>query len=411
MDSERWKLIQDLFHETVACDETARNEFLQQRCRDDNTLFAEVQSLICCHEAPHQLWEHDRFRLGLKLLVLDEQLSAEKDFGNYTLKQIIGRGGMGDVYLGYDKRLGRRVALKFLPSSLSSDAEWNLRFHEEARAASSISHPNVAHIYELGNNEGREYIVMEFIAGITARERLKRSPLELSEVVEIGEQVGRGIAAAHAVGVLHRDIKPENIMLAADGFVKVLDFGLAKTTTKGAQVNHQQTVDPVLTSPGVIMGTAAYMSPEQLRGEPTDARTDVWSLGVTLYELICGRQPFRGQTYGELRSAVLFDYPLPLRIQGEDRSVVTLLEEILTRAMQKNREYRYRSIEEFINDLKRVKLMFGQHHPGSLWRGQTTAADLYPDTPAFRRTSELVQEDQANYPPQKDRLLTTRSFY
>ncbi|HEY0727365.1 MAG TPA: serine/threonine-protein kinase [Pyrinomonadaceae bacterium] len=340
-----------------------------------------------------------------------DQLLIDQDVGNYTLKRIIGRGGMGDVYLGRDKRLGRHVALKVLPSSLSANAELSLRFHEEARAASSIAHANVAHIYELGNTDEREYIAMEFIDGITLRERLKRGPVELAEAVEIGEQVGRGIAAAHAAGVLHRDIKPENIMLGADGFVKVLDFGLAKPNRKARLGNYEENLISGLTSPGVIMGTAAYMSPEQFCGDETDARTDIWSLAVTLYELISGRQPFYGNTYFQLKTAVLHEEPLPLRIPHASDSAKTLVADILTKALQKNKDARYATINEFVDELKRVRLILNRDYRAmGSWMDHTTAAPFYPATSAFQHTAQVPQTATGTYAPKKERFLRFSIF-
>lgn len=411
MNSQRWARIQDLFHQALACDESVRDVFLQQQCQGDSTLLADVQSLISCHQTPHQLWEHDRWDAGLKVLVSEEETNTNKDFGNYTLSRMIGRGGMGDVYLASDKKLGRRVALKLLPKSLHLDEEWSVRFHEEARAASSIAHPNVAHIYELGSANDREYIAMEFIDGVTVRERLKRGPIELNEAVEICEQVGRGIAAAHTAGVLHRDIKPDNIMLAADGFVKVLDFGLAKISGNALHNNAQHPMDSNLTSPGVIMGTAAYMSPEQLCGEQTDATTDIWSLGVTLYEMICGHQPFRGKSYGELKNTVLHQRLPSLRLSNEDHAARVLVKDILNRALQKNREYRYQCVDEFVNDLRRVKLVLNESHSASTSRKDyATAAHLYPGSPLFQHTSEFPEAAPYTAVHHKERLLTLSIF-
>lgn len=407
--SQRWELIQDLFHQALARDEAVRAEFLLQRCQEDVTLLEEIQALLSCHDAPNQLWNQEKLTLGLKLLAMRDQLSINQEVGNYTLERIIGRGGMGDVYLGRDKRLGRHVALKFLPHNLSENVELSLRFHEEARAASSIAHANVAHIYELGSTDEREYIAMEFIDGITLRERIRRGPVELAEAVEIGEQVGRGIAAAHAAGVLHRDIKPENIMLGADGFVKVLDFGLAKSSGNGALADYQQSLDTRLTSPGVIMGTATYMSPEQFCGEETDLRTDIWSLGVTLYELISGRQPFYGRTYNELRTAVLLDEPLPLRTA--DDSARTSVNRIVARALRKKKEHRYASVEEFVNDLKRVKLTLNQdYNTTASWNDNATAPHPYPSTPLFQRTLQFAETGATAHAPRNERLLMFSIF-
>jgi serine/threonine protein kinase len=410
VDLRRWDIIQDLFHQALARDEALRTDFLREQCKDE-ALREEIQSLLSCHETPHQLWERDRWTLGLKVLAMDYQLATDKDFGNYNLKGIIGRGGMGDVYLASDKRLGRHVALKFLPPSLSANADLSLRFHEEARAASSIAHANIAHIYELGNIDNREYIAMEFIDGVTLRERLKQGPIDLAEAIEISEQVGRGLAAAHAAGVLHRDIKPENIMLATDGFVKVLDFGLAKPNRNATLGKYEQSIDSGLTSPGVIMGTAAYMSPEQFAGEETDHRTDIWSLGVTLYELISGHQPFQGKTYFQLKNAILREDPLPLEILRADDSPKKFVADILTKALQKKKEDRYASIEGFVNDLKRVRLILDRDSVATaLWMDHTTAAHPYPSTRAFQHTANLAETGTTTHAAKKERVLKLSIF-
>lgn len=209
--------------------------------------------------------------------------------GRYEIRVPLGAGGMGEVYTAQDVRLERTVALKILPAEVSQDQQRMRRFEQEARAASALNHPNVAHIYEIENENGYHFIAMEYIEGETLRQRMTASSMRLHEMLDIAQQVAAALSAAHAAGIIHRDIKPENIMVRRDGYVKVLDFGLAKLTE---QHNVMDTEAPtkalVNTGPGMVMGTARYMSPEQARGREVDVRTDIWSLGVVLYECVAG---------------------------------------------------------------------------------------------------------------------------
>src|SRR2546430_10686395 len=210
---------------------------------------------------------------------------------------------MGDVYLAQDSRLGRKVALKLLPSHFTSDADRLRRFQQEARAASALNHPNILTIHEIGEIDGHPFIATEFIDGQTLREHTTKPLIKLEEALDVAAQVASALAAAHQAGIVHRDIKPENIMIRHDGIVKVLDFGLVKLTEKGATDSEASTF--VNTDAGVVMGTAHYMSPEQARGKKLDARTDIWSLGVVLYELVAGRLPFEGGTPSDVLSLIL----------------------------------------------------------------------------------------------------------
>ena len=274
--------------------------------------------------------------------------------GRYVIQRLLGKGGMGEVYLAYDPKLGRMVALKILPQHLSSDMRNAHRFAQEARAASALNHPNVAHIYEIEETSDGAFIVLEYIDGETLRARLRRSTLGLAEALEIAVQVADALASAHAAGVVHRDIKPENVMLAREGFVKVLDFGLAKLpeTPRAFDDNSKSTVSLVYSEPGVLRGTVAYMSPEQARGLEVDARTDVWSLGVLLYEMLAGRTPFEGDTSSDVIAAILHQPPPPLA--RFSREVTEAAEWIVLKALAKDRSERYGSAREFQNDLRRL---------------------------------------------------------
>ena len=221
---------------------------------------------------------------------------------------------MGEVYLAHDPRLNRRVALKLLPTGIADERERVRRFEQEARAASAIAHPNVAHIYEIGEADGRRYIAMEYVRGLTLRQALRRGPLGVCEALDIGAQIAMGLAAAHEAGVLHRDIKPENVVLRDDGYVKVLDFGLAKLVEDRLCTGAPEATPlPSLhTEPELLMGTSDYMSPEQVRRQPADERTDLWSLGVVLYEMLAGRRPFTGRESPEVIVAILEREPEPV---------------------------------------------------------------------------------------------------
>lgn len=275
--------------------------------------------------------------------------------GRYEIRSQIGAGGMGEVYLAQDTKLERTVALKILPADVASDQARMRRFIQEARAASGLSHPNVAHIYEIEEQDGYHFIAMEYIEGETLRRRLSHTRLDLTEALDISLQAGAALAAAHAAGIVHRDIKPDNIMLRTDGYAKVLDFGLAKLTDKRGDATDTEAPTRALvnTDPGMVMGTAAYMSPEQARGQEIDARTDVWSLGVVLYEMIAGRTPFEGSSVSDVISAILNKEPPPLARYARD--VPEALEMIVQTTLTKDKEERYHSIKEMMGALRRVK--------------------------------------------------------
>ena len=268
-----------------------------------------------------------------------------KIFGWYRLEAKIGEGGMGEVYLAVDTRLGRRVALKVLPSEFTRDPDRLSRFRQEARTASALNHPNILTIHDVGEVNATHFIAAEFVEGVTLRRRMEFTDLDLTEILRIIGQVASALGAAHAAGVVHRDIKPENIMIRSDGYVKVLDFGLAKLLESSKDSDDSPT--DVKTNAGIVMGTGHYMSPEQARGENVDARTDIWSLGVVLYEMVARRRPFEAPTLNEVIANVLYREPPPLKAPSA-------IARIIEKSLSKDRQRRYQSIAELQADLKQL---------------------------------------------------------
>jgi eukaryotic-like serine/threonine-protein kinase len=279
-------------------------------------------------------------------------IAAGTPFGRYQIHSLIGTGGMGEVYLAQDLDLGRRIALKLLPSEFTKDEGRLRRFQQEARAASALNHPNILTIHEIGSEDETHFIATEYIDGESLRQRMSRAEIKLPEILDIVIQVASALTAAHEAGIVHRDIKPENIMVRRDGYVKVLDFGLAKLVEHQAADSEAATM--VITDPGVVMGTASYMSPEQARGIDVDARTDIWSLGVVIYELIAGRVPFEGTTTGDMLGLILGDRSAP-PLARFTREVPPELERIVTKALTKERDGRYQTTKDLLIDLKRLK--------------------------------------------------------
>ena len=354
MTPERWQQIKHLFNSALERPLPERSIFLSEACGDDYTLRSEVESLLSSDNEAEQFIDVPAYEVAAELLVGGSSLTPGRKLGAYQVISVLGKGGMGEVYLAEDARLGRRVALKLLPSSFTNDAERLRRFEREARAASALNHPNILTIYEIDSVDGRRFIATEYVDGETLRQRQKHSPLKVSEVLELGIQVASALAAAHQAGIVHRDIKPENIMLRSDGYAKVVDFGLAKLTetakaASGASVSTMLLMD---TDTGVVMGTTAYMSPEQARGLPLDARTDIWSLGVVLYEMLSGRPPFKGDTPSDMIVAILDRDPAPIQTST---IVPSELDWIVRKALQKDREERYQTARELLGDLRRLK--------------------------------------------------------
>ena len=283
-------------------------------------------------------------------------MEAQK-ISHYRILEKLGAGGMGEVYLAEDMKLGRKVALKILGEEFTTNRDRLNRFEQEASAASALNHPNILTIYEVGTDDGKHFIATEYIDGKTLRRRMARSPLEIHQILDIAVQVASALEEAHAAGIIHRDIKPDNIMIRRNGYVKVLDFGLAKlteTSTDRSQSDGEASTRVLVhTDAGVVMGTSHYMSPEQTRGKPVDARSDIWSLGVVMYELVAGRTPFDGETPTDVIVAITQKEAPPLARFAPD--VPAELDWIITKALRKDRDERYQTIKELLTDLRRLR--------------------------------------------------------
>jgi serine/threonine protein kinase/tetratricopeptide (TPR) repeat protein len=363
MTSIRWHQLKELFHAALEKDPPARAEFLAHACGGDVELRAEIESLIAAHERPGSFLNIAEIKPNSAAGVESDSATKQpKDLepgsvlGHYKITRTLGEGGMGKVYLAQDTRLGRKVALKLLPQSFTTDHDRVRRFEQEARAASALNHPNILTIHEIGAEGNTRYIATEFVEGITLREHLKQFRLKLTESLDLAIQIAAALSAAHAAGIVHRDIKPENLIVRPDGYVKVLDFGLAKlapSTQAAAKDSDSLAFVPVSTTPGMLMGTIVYMSPEQARGFEVDARTDIWSLGVVLYEMIAGRPPFEGHTNSDVLASVLNREPLPLTHHSP--AVSAELERIVLKTLAKDPEERYQAIKDLLVDLRRHK--------------------------------------------------------
>ncbi len=351
MNSEQWQRVKELFEEAQERSPMERAVFLAQASADDEEVRREVESLLAAHEGDSGFMNTP---VGNLLLGDKPMLAAGQRFGHYEGISPLAEGGMGQVYVAVDSRLGRKVALKLLPLSYTNNADRVHRFEQEARAASALNHPNIITIHEIGQTDSLQFIATEFVDGKTLREHMTDTSMTIGEVLEVASQVASALQAAHEAGIVHRDIKPENIMLRRDQIVKVLDFGLAKLAEQEvAAVDPQRTIKATVnTNPGMVMGTVGYMSPEQARGQEVDARSDIWSLGVVLYEMAAGRAPFEGETPSHVIVSILENEPARLSPGSE---VPTELDRIVAKALSKERTERYQTAGEMTLDLKNLQ--------------------------------------------------------
>ena len=408
MTPERWRQVDEVFLAAMELAPGERTVFLEQACAGDRKLLDEVESLLACDEQADSFIEEPAVDLTTKTVSEEPSLVGQR-VGFYRIINELGRGGMGTVYLAQDVRLKRQVALKLLPSHFTADANRLRRFRQEARAASALNHPNILTIYDIGQADGTHFIAAEYIDGVTLRERMKDARLNPGEALDIAAQVASALEAAHEAGIVHRDIKPENVMLRRDGFVKVVDFGLAKLSERWAERDGASSL--VQTNPGVVMGTANYMSPEQARGLEVDARTDLWSLGVVLYKMLAGQPPFQGPTTSDIIVAILDREPPPL---AQDRAAMppTALQNILSKSLSKDSEDRYQTAGEMAHDFR--LLLRPLEADGEL-------GSLVPSAPAVAarktgRTVETRPQSSAEYivseirQHKKGALITLASF-
>ncbi len=356
MKPERWREVEHLYHAALQRDSNERAAFLAEACAGDEALRREIESLLAYEDKAKHFMTSPAIDVAAKM-VADEQkqMMAGQRIDHYKIVRPLGAGGMGEVYLADDTRLQRKVALKFLPAHFTEDQKHLRRFQQEALSVAALSHPNVCTIHEvIETGEGRHCIVMEHVDGVTLRDRSAQGRMNLNEALDLVIQVGSALSSAHKAGIVHRDIKLDNIMIRRDGYVKVLDFGLAKLTEREIPLDTEaQTQMLIKTTPGVVMGTVYYMSPEQARGLPVDARTDVWSLGIVLYELVTQHKPFDGPTATDVIVSIVEREPAPLSKYVAE--VPAQLEQIVKRALAKDLEQRYQTAEDLLIDLKKLK--------------------------------------------------------
>ena len=353
-DPQRWQRVKEIFEGALERHGEERATFLDRECDSQTDVRKEVESLLRSYEVAGSFMESPAVAHTADTFV-DQKLAPGQRVKHYQIVNLIGEGGMGEVYLASDTILGRRVALKVLPAFVSKDPDRLRRFTQEARAASRLSHPNVCVVHEIGEtDDGRPFIAMEYVEGVTLRQRMRNHSMKLGDVLDIAIQIADALTAAHDAGIVHRDIKPENIVIRPEGYVKILDFGLAKLTERHKGAIHA-TMSTLLfdSSPGTVIGTAAYMSPEQARGIPVDERTDIGGLGVVLYEMASGNPPFTGETATDVIVSIVERDQPPISRHVEDTPPE--LERIVKKALRKDRNERYQIVKEMAIDLRSLR--------------------------------------------------------
>jgi serine/threonine protein kinase len=392
---DHWQQVEEIFHAALGRPPAERAAYLAEVCAGEDELpelLEDVQAMLAAHERDGAFMEQPLDEAVAGWQAASSPLS-QSGFSHYRMLSLLGKGGMGEVWLSEDTQLGRKVAVKLLPTEFTTDAWRVRRFTQEARAASALNHPNIITIHEIGESAteagSAHYIVTEYVDGETLRQRITGAPqyrIELREAIDLALQIAAALSAAHEAGITHRDIKPENVMVRRDGIVKVLDFGLAKLTEPSSpEIDMRSLPAPgASTASGMVMGTPRYMSPEQARGEKVDMRSDIFSLGVLLYEMVTGMAPFTGASAADILVAILDREPPPLTRHASD--LPAELEQIVIRCLAKQREHRYQSAKELLSDLKDL------------------AAQLSPPRPARSSSPSIAAEIADNPPPRQNRI-------
>ena len=352
---DSWKRIKEIFHSAQELAPAERSDFLDKACGDDPSIREEVEALLTADAGNEDFLSAPAYEFAASILAGEEnEFSSGQKIGRYTILCPLGSGGMGQIYLADDTELPRKIALKLISPQFANDPRRVHRFEQEARAASALNHPNICVSHEIGKTEsGRHFIAMEHIQGSTLREQMSRGPFSVGKALNVAVQVATALASAHASGIVHRDIKPENIMLRPDGYVKILDFGLAKLTDFVPDRSRLSEIPTSAhTETGMLMGTVKYMSPEQLRETKVDERTDIWSLGIVLYEMLTGVTPYEAPTSSAIVDAITASQRTPLQFP---EGIPARLHYTITKALEKDRDHRYQTVTKFAADLKALQ--------------------------------------------------------
>ncbi|MBZ5581298.1 MAG: protein kinase, partial [Acidobacteriia bacterium] len=358
MQAERWERIKQVYNSALRIEPQQREAFLDEACAGDEWLRREIEQLLAQGSQADGFLESPALEIAARAIAVEEQGSelAGRALLHYRVIEKIGEGGMGVVYRARDERLQRDVAIKVLAGAALPNERARTQLLREARAAAALNHPNICTVHEAGNADGHAYVAMELVEGKSVSALLEQGPLSFEHTVRYGVQLADALAHAHPRGIVHRDLKSANVVVNREGRAKVLDFGLAKRLDVRAwnEITRSQATE---TAPGMVAGTLAYMAPEQLRGEAADVRSDIWSLGVVLYEMAAGVRPFRGRTWSELSSAILNEGPAPLpgRASGA-------LWAVIGRCLEKNPQRRYQTADD-----ARAALDALQTGSASLW--------------------------------------------
>ena len=340
MTPERWQQITGMFHAALLRNPGQRGTFLQDACGADEALRAELEAMLAAHDNAGDPGSIPAVAVSEQML----RLQSGSAVGRYRIDALIGAGGMGQVYRARDPRIERDVAIKVLPADYAADAERLRRFEQEAHASGALNHPNVLTLYDVGTADGRPYLVMELLDGETLRDCVGRGAMPAARACEIAAAIARGLAAAHARGIVHRDLKPENVMVTRDGRVKILDFGIAKLRVRDPNLDQRTVTTPLRTAADTMLGTAGYMAPEQVRGEPTDERADLFALGAMLFELLTGRRAFDRESRVETLNAILHD-DVPA-LGAAAANVPVALDRIVRRCLEKDPDARFQSARD-----------------------------------------------------------------